>query len=374
MDDFLFSIGSKKWSLPPARLAGALARAAMAIGELNQAINNHPLAVAILYRTRLDAVRRMAAVDGKLVDQWSVAAAIEGLRFRTEPGGRIIEISALFDAVFYALGLYGWLAMPNEDQDRDILLAAKSFEDVIDPGHPLLTAAIGLHTWLDNGGDRSSIRAALVRFWGIQGVLPYPLPLTGAGALLAETSWEPDRWLLVFFDSLVTEAMGFGELIRECTRAWRVARMAVADRRRNSHAPAAVDILAATPLLSATSLAAAVGMSIKSATALLDELRSQGVVIEVSHRTKRRLYALPTMAPFRDVALPRSRRQPGRGRGRPREILQEEVLVQLPSPAPVFHEPLPSFSVNYSDLDRAMAQADEANRRARAFLSSFLTK
>jgi hypothetical protein len=48
----------------PMVLAGALAGAAAAIARLDQALAGHPLAQAFLYRARLDAVRRQAAVDG----------------------------------------------------------------------------------------------------------------------------------------------------------------------------------------------------------------------------------------------------------------------------------------------------------------------
>ena len=55
-------------------------------------------------------------------------------------------------------------------------------------------------------------------------------------------------------------------------RAWFAARAAVAGRRRNSHAAAAVDVLAAVPLISATSLAAGLGIAVKNAIRLLDGL------------------------------------------------------------------------------------------------------
>ncbi len=42
----------------------ALAGAAAAIARLDQAVAGHPLRQAFLYRVRLDAVRRQAAVDG----------------------------------------------------------------------------------------------------------------------------------------------------------------------------------------------------------------------------------------------------------------------------------------------------------------------
>lgn len=68
----------------PMVLAGALARAA-AVARLDQALAGHPLAQAFLYRSRLESVRRMAAVNGRLIDPWHLAATIEGLRLRMDP-------------------------------------------------------------------------------------------------------------------------------------------------------------------------------------------------------------------------------------------------------------------------------------------------
>jgi hypothetical protein len=59
-------------------LAAAVARAATAIGRLDQALSMHPLLPAFLYRARLDAVRRAAAVDGHGIDPWHLAAVLEG--------------------------------------------------------------------------------------------------------------------------------------------------------------------------------------------------------------------------------------------------------------------------------------------------------
>jgi hypothetical protein len=45
-------------------MAVALAEASAGIARLDQALASHPLRQAFLYRARLDAVRRQAAVDG----------------------------------------------------------------------------------------------------------------------------------------------------------------------------------------------------------------------------------------------------------------------------------------------------------------------
>ena len=87
-------------------------------------------------------------------------------------------------------------------------------------------------------------------------------------------------------------------------RAWFAARAAVASRRRTSRAAAAVDILAAAPLVSATSLAAGLGMAVKNAAALLDAFCAAGIAVEVTHRPKRRLFGLAGLTPLRDAVRP----------------------------------------------------------------------
>ena len=106
-------------------------------------------------------------------------------------------------------------------------------------------------------------------------------------------------------------------LLSSLERHWFAARRAVAGRRRDSRAGAAVDILAAAPLVSATSLGQALGMATKNATRLLEGFVVLGIVSEVTHRSKRRLYGLKHLAPLREIAAQPRRPLPGRRPGRP---------------------------------------------------------
>ena len=147
-------------------------------------------------------------------------------------------------------------------------------------------------------------------------------------------------------------------------RAWFAARAAVAGRRRNSHAAAAVDVLAATPLISATSLAAGLGVTVKSAIRLLDGLVAAGVAVEVTHRSKRRLFGLKGMAPLGEAVRPPYRPEPGRGRGRPPILpVEDDVAGATAAAAPL--TPIERRQFDYSDLEHWMAQMDQAIRHAR---------
>jgi hypothetical protein len=81
----------------PGRLAPEYA------ARVDQALTGHPLLPAFLYRTRLEAVRRQAAVDGQAIDPWHLAAVLEGLRLRMDHALRIIDRGMILDAARHAL-------------------------------------------------------------------------------------------------------------------------------------------------------------------------------------------------------------------------------------------------------------------------------
>ena len=92
--------------------------------------------------------------------------------------------------------------------------------------------------------------------------------------------------------------------------------------------------LAASPLVSASSLATGLGMAVKNAAGLLADFWRAGIAVEVTHRSKRRLFGLAGLAPLREVVRAPDRPNPNRGRGRPRPARSADVaLAQYPSTA-----------------------------------------
>lgn len=335
-------------------LLAAHARAAGNIARLDQALEHHPLLPAFLHRARLDAVRRQAAVDGQQIDPWHLAAVLEGLRLRMEHELRIIDRGQVFEAARTALGLHQWLTDPDFDQEGEIQAAEQHLLAVVPAG--LLAAAQGVWTWLDQGGARPPLRAALIRYWQRTGLLRVPAPLTGAFALRADAPDNYADWVGDFFDAVAVEAADQLEMLRTLQRGWGEARRKVGARRSTSRAAQAVDVLAASPLLSATTLARALGMSVKCAGELLDRFVAEGIVIEVTHRAARRLFGLAGLAPLRDVVQPPPRPDPGRRRGRPHlEIVEESEVETVPVSPQI---PLDRAVFDYTDLDAAMAQLD----------------
>ena len=358
-------------ALPSPAVVGAVERAAAAFARLDQVLTRHPLRPAFLYRTRLEAVRRQAAVDGQAIDPWHLAAVLEGFRLRMDGALRIIDRGMVFDAARHALILHQWLAAPDFDQEGEVqraeqALAASAGSD----GSVLLAAAHGMHAWLDQGGSRPPIRAALVRGWMRHHLLSVPVPLTGPKALAADVSFAAAAWLPAFLNALADEADDALQLLFDLERRWVSARAAVAGRRRTSRAVLAVDVLAATPLISATTLAAAIGMSVKNAIGLLDGFLAAGIVVEVTHRAKRRLFGLEGLAPLREQVAPPRRPEPGRGRGRPpiQDVAAATTAPPRPPPLGPPLGPIERRSLDYSDLEHWMAHSDQVVRTTRRAL------
>ncbi|HEY1856743.1 hypothetical protein [Acidocella sp.] len=368
MLDLLLTARAAESSPRPVPLAAALAQAAATCGRLDQAAQNHPLRPALLFRARLDAVRRMAAADGHRIDPWHLAALLEGLRLRMDSELRIIDRGQIFAAARHALGLHRWLVDPDFDQEGAVQRAAAHLHAQADHGGTLLTAGVAVHRWLDAGGARAPLRTALVRHWQTRGVFSLPLPLTGAAALTPETPWDRDAWLPAFLTSLDAEAAATLDLLRGLERAWRTARTLIIGRRKNSHAAAAVDLLAAAPLLSATSLAAALGIAVKNATRLLDEFCRDGIALDVTHRAKRRLFALASLAPLREAVAGPRRPAPFRGRGRPPLLRNEASETEMEPPPRPPALPLARAGFDYGDLDAALAAMEATIRRTRSAL------
>ena len=92
--------------------------------------------------------------------------------------------------------------------------------------------------------------------------------------------------------------------------------------------------MAAAPLVSATTLAKAVGVSTQSATVMLDEFAAQGIAVELTHRSARRLFGLTGLAPLREETDAPRRSKPGPGRGRWRKMIEVDDRDPDP-PAPL---------------------------------------
>jgi len=347
----------------PMVLAAAFGGAAAAVARLDQALAGHPLAQAFLHRARLDAVRQQAAVDGHLIDPWHLAATIEGLRLRMNPYLRIIDRADILEKAKTALTLHQWIVEPDFDQEGEVQRAEALLARQPASLPPLIAAAHGFRDWVESGETRPAMRSALVRFWRKRRLLRLPVPLTGAAALGSEQSWEQDQWLPAFFRAITREAADGLDLLYTMERAWFDARRVIAGRRKDAHDAAAVDVLAAAPVLSATTLARVLGIAVKNAIRILGTLVAADIAVEVTHRSKRRLFGLRGLTPLREVVQPPYRPEPGRGRGRP-PILRVDDEIADPPPLPPL-TPIERRAFDYSVLEEAMAHLDAVVRQTR---------
>src|SRR5271167_3432726 len=213
--------------LLPAALASDLERAAGMIARLDSSLRSHPLAPAWAWRARLDAIRRQAAVDGQAIDPLHLAALIEGVRLRLDHMPVMIDRGILFAAAQHAFVLYRWFCRPDAGQRAAIEQAAAHLERVGGAHSPLVGAAVGVHAWLDQGGERPPIRAALALYWQCRGVTALPCPLlTGASALGAEIPWAREAWIGHFLVALAAEAADGLALLSLLEHHWFAARAA----------------------------------------------------------------------------------------------------------------------------------------------------
>ena len=73
-----------------------------------------------------------------------------------------------------------------------------------------------------------------------------------------------EAWAAEFLAALAEEAEAASALLRLLEREWFAARAAIRGRRRDSHAATAVDIMAAAPIVSATSLAHSLDIAVRT--------------------------------------------------------------------------------------------------------------
>ena len=149
-------------------------------------------------------------------------------------------------------------------------------------------------------------------------------------------------------------------MVHTLDRSWRDARAQAGDQRLNSNAALAIDILAAHPVISATTLAARLSVSVQAACVLLERFVERGLVVDVTRRSVRRLFALKDLVPLREAVGVRGKPVAGRKRGRPRLGEESDPVDQNISSAEGPFQPLPRWQPDFSELEVAMNEAESA--------------
>jgi hypothetical protein len=156
-------------------------------------------------------------------------------------------------ALAYAVELRSWIVQPDPGQ-QDLLDSALTHLRQAEVGHSaLIGAALGLRDWIRQDGSRAAIRAALPLYLR-ERVTRQPLtPLTGSDALKPGEFDDAEGFTVRFLEAVTWEAEDARGLLWTMEREWRAARTVVSRRlgsRSTSRLPQAVDVLAASPLLS----------------------------------------------------------------------------------------------------------------------------
>ncbi|WP_345773803.1 hypothetical protein [Azospirillum endophyticum] len=329
-------------------------------------------------------MRAHAGLDGHRVDPQRLAAYIEGLRLRAPNTPAHHERGADLDALSHALRLYGlMLAAADRRPARDLDATTEApdhrrlAEDALwaltqaAPGARLPALARAMRAWIVDDRPRGAVRAALPAALQATGVTRTLLPiLAGADTLRPDSPMDADGWTLAFARSLEREAADGLAILRRLEHAWRSARAAIGPRRSNSRLPAAVDLLAATPLLGPARLASLLGCSLRGAGLMMEELVACGAAVEVTGRGSHRLFGLPGTEGIRgETGGPR---RYGHRRGRPPKVVVPEPLATVEEPPPAAAVParLERLEVDYTALDALLADTGRVVERVQRLLKS----
>src|SRR4051794_29469988 len=365
------------------RIVTALEAAAVAVGRLDAALAGNPLRRAWTFWSELDAARRHAEADGRKVDLFRLAAHLHGLPLRLGDTTSAPERGREIANLNYAVELRSWMAAPDPEQQRLRDIALDSLRDR-GGGQPALVAtAQGMLDWLAGQGSRAAIRAAVPLYLRDRAITIHALAAVTGGDALRAGPDDPDGFTVRFLETIQRQAADGRDRLLTMEREWREARIRVDHRagaRSNSRLPAAVDLLAASPLLSISALAEALGCSVEGASRMLDALVGLEVAAEVTGRTgrgARRLYGLRRLLPIRAETTATRRRARGGQRGRPKRVLpapfaeladEPKAAAGAPDAEPVEPARLAAVSFDFDALDRLIAAADERTRGVRRLL------
>ena len=361
----------------------ALEDAAVAVGRLDAALAGNPLRRAWTFWSELDAARRHAEADGRKVDLFRLAAHLHGLPLRLGDTTSAPERGREIAGLNYAVELRSWMAAPDAEQQRLRDIALDSLRDC-GGGQPALVAtAQGMLAWLAGQGSRPAIRAAVPLYLRDRAITIHALAaITGGDALRAGPD-DPDGFTVRFLDAVRREAADGRDLLLTMEREWRGARLRVDHRagaRSNSRLPAAVDLLASSPLLSIYRSGRGAG--------LLGRGRVANAGSPGPARGRRRGHrsdragcpaALRPQAPAADPG--RDNRCPASGQGRPAGTAEagadpalrrtggrSQAVARAPDADPVEPARLAAVSFDFDALDRLIAAADERTRGVRRLL------
>lgn len=311
----------------------------MALGRLQQALQHTPLHQAWLWRETARAAAKISQNAGYRVSYDQLVQDLAGLPieragdgsgpaaakrifltaarlFRaTGPADRITPSSELFHPLWSGGG-----ATRTPDEARTAGAASTSVLDQIKSlaeslvrgaagAVPLLSLLQGLRDNRMRGLSPTLARLTLPLAIHQAGLVPKVVPtllggrLPALGSVLATASSLPETgaltlWLVRALTGLAKEADGARRRLQDLTtqhRAWHDL-VAASGPRRHSRVPAVLDLLAVTPVISASLVARHLGCTPQGAGLILGQLTDLGVLTMATRRSRWKIFLAADLA------------------------------------------------------------------------------
>jgi hypothetical protein len=353
------------------RVAGRLERAALAVGQVEVAQRSHLLAPAWRHRERIAAAVRCMGADGLHVDPDRLLGLLAGLPLSgLRDEGNTVRAATLLQAIQRSEG---------EEAPPALAEPLAAMEGQGDELPALLSAALGLHRWMldgggGGGGSRGAGHAAVPLYLSRRRVTSTPFPALAAASLRLPghpADLSATEFAAAFLDAVERDAIAALGTLSALAAAWRRWRSRIGPHRAHSRLPHLVDLAAAVPMLTAAQVAPLLGCAVWSASRLLAAMADAGVLVETTGRGNYKVYVTEDRATVRAVVVAprrRGRRAPPPAMAAAPVVIEEAAGAVAWPPPPLeiaprderpSAEPSPSF-----DLSALLAETDAAIRKA----------
>lgn len=343
-----------------------LERAAFALGQLHEVNRRSPIYRGLHWRECILGAAHHAALDNAAINPIHLIALLNGLRLNKrqfiKDYGHLQKAIVRFDLLYIEKDTsYGDLPSRELLWDRD---------DVID--HFFNTGKTGLLDTAQFLWDimKDGIKGQSIGLESIRAAVPYMLqvnvenppflPICGAKAFSLETN-QFNYWRKLWLSAIRKEVSGILTRQNRLYRNWYNARTNLPGIRKSDTIYRSIDALALAGLISPTRLKDTLGVSLKRAGNILEELVTLDVAVEV---TKRRTHKLYGFREFDEIILETTGPITKWKRGRP-FIPPEPNKPKLESDL----TPLPKHKND--DIALLLTMMDTANNRASSILKAY---
>ena len=280
--------------------------ALFALGRLYQAYTESPVAEAWAARSRVEATVRILHADGHGIDRERVLRLshdlpVEG-RIDSGNDAQVLQVIALLETRPQAAD--GTLARDVAETEALLMPGAEGKDPEL-----LLR---NLRRWLVAGGRPAVGHIAFVRCLAAAGLTPGPLPALApspGASRLSESAWLGSGLI-----HLAEAADGARRELGALALAVAEWRQRLGPRRRNSRMEVLIQEVASTLVSTPASISRRLGLSLRGASVMLEELAELGIVVEITGRKSWKTFVPSDLT----ISAPRrSRRQPAPQRTAP---------------------------------------------------------